>query len=309
MKRYGLWRALAVRIAQMIVVLFGISTALFFILRLSGDPVSLLTGPDAPESVRTAMRQTLGLDDPLYVQYARFISGAARLDFGDSLRSHQAATQVALSKLPATLELTAATLLFIVVVGIPIGMFAATRRRSLLGTAAMSSALALQAIPSFWLGCLLILLFSVHLNWLPSFGRGSWLHLLMPAATLGSVYAAKTARLVRSGLIETESQDFVRTARAKGLHPRTVLWRHTFRNSVLSVVTVILLDISQLVGGAVVTETIFAWPGIGRQLTQAVLSRDYPVVQASVFLIAFLVVLINFLADLVYRFIDPRIEA
>jgi peptide/nickel transport system permease protein len=308
-KRESLRSLIFSRVLQFVLVLLGVATVLFFILRLSGDPVAVMVGADAPEDIRQEMHKALGLDDPLLVQYGRFVSDVSRLDFGRSMRSGQSAMAMALSRVPATLLLSAATVVFIIVVGIPIGMYSALHRRSILGIISMASTLTAQAMPSFWLGLVLILVFAVQLRWVPSFGYGSWNQLILPAVTLGSFFAAKIARLVRSGILEVIGQDYIRTARAKGLHPRVVLWKHVFRNSLLSVVTVMFLDLSQLVGGAVVTETVFAWPGVGRLLAISVLSRDYPVVQASVFIIAGLVVVINLLADLLYRVIDPRIAS
>lgn len=309
MKRDSLRSLIFSRVLQSLLVLLGVATVLFFILRLSGDPVAVMAGADAPEEIRKEMHKALGLDDPFLVQYGRFLSDVSRLDFGRSMRSGQSAMAMALSRVPATLLLSAGTVVFIIFVGIPIGMYSALHRRSILSIISIASTLVAQAMPSFWLGLVLILVFAVQLRWVPSFGYGSWKQLILPAVTLGSFFAAKIARLVRSGVLDVIGRDYIRTARAKGLHPRVVLWKHVFRNSLLSVVTVMFLDLSQLVGGAVVTETVFAWPGVGRLLTISVLSRDYPVVQASMFIIAVLVVVINLLADLLYALIDPRITS
>ncbi len=309
MRRESFRSLIVSRVVQSILVLLGVATVLFFILRLSGDPVAVMVGPDAPEDMRKEMHKALGLDDPLVTQYARFLSDVSRLDFGKSMRSGQSAMTMALNRVPATLLLSAATMAFIIIVGILAGMYSALHSRSVLSIISMTSTLIAQAMPSFWLGLVLILVFAVQLRWVPSFGYGSWNQLILPAVTLGSFFAAKTARLVRSGILDVIGQDYIRTARAKGLPPRIILWKHVLRNSLLSVVTVMFLDLSQLVGGAVVTETVFAWPGVGRLLTISVLSRDYPVVQASVFIIACLVVVINLVADLFYQVIDPRITS
>lgn len=304
----GLTRFLIVRLLQLVAVVVGIATVLFLLLRLSGDPVSVMVGADAPESTRLQIRRSLGLDDPLLLQYGRFISEIAVLDFGESLRSREPALTVALRRLPATLELAGAALLMVAIVGVSAGVFAATYRRSFISSIVMSIVFAAQAIPGFWLGLILILIFAVNLKILPSVGYGTIEHLILPSITLSAFYAARIARLVRSSVLEVRGQDYVRTAEGKGLAPNRVLWSHVLRNAWIPIVSVLLLDAAQLVGGAVVTEAVFAWPGIGRQLTTSVLSRDYPVVQAIVFLIAILVVALNLIADILYRVLDPRLE-
>lgn len=308
MSSSGYWRFIAIRLLQLILVVIGIGSVLFFLLRLSGDPVAVMLGPDAPEETRLQMRRSLGLDDPLVVQYGRFMKSLLVLDFGDSLRSGEPALSVALRRLPATLELAGAAFAAVALVGVSVGVLVATARHTIFSNALLSLVFAAQAIPGFWLGLLLILVFAVHLRVLPSVGHGTLAHLILPTITLGAFYAARIVRLVRSSVLEASNQDYVRTARGKGLAPGAVLWNHVLRNAWVPIVSVLFLDAAQLIGGAVVTEAVFAWPGIGRQLTTSVLGRDYPVVQAIVFLIAVMVVVLNLLADIIYRLLDPRLE-
>ena len=296
------------RLQQLVLVLVGISTVLFFLLRLSGDPVVLLVPEDAGEDVREAVRQSYGLDQSLWTQYLIFLSRAAVLDFGYSYRYDTPALSLVLDRLPATAVLAFTAVAVALAVAIPVGVVSAVKRESVGSSLVMLAALFGQAMPVFWLGILLILVFAVGLGWLPSFGNEGPLHIILPALTLGLVIMAKIARLMRSGMLEVLEQDYVRTAYAKGLTASTVLWRHALRNGLISVVTIVGLELSHLLGGAVITETIFAWPGLGRQLTQAVQVRDYPLIQATVFMIALFVVLINFAVDATYRGLDPRIR-
>jgi peptide/nickel transport system permease protein len=299
---------IAGRFQQLILVLFGISTVLFFLLRLSGDPVVLLVPEDAGEDVREAVRRSYGLDQPWWVQYGIFLRRALVLDFGYSYRYDSPALSLVLDRLPATAQLALAAILVALIVAIPIGVAAAVRPGSVASSLMMVAALFGQSMPVFWLGILLILVFAVSLRWLPSFGNEGPLYLILPAATLGLVIMAKIARLMRSGMLEVLEQDYVRTAYAKGLSTRSVVWGHAVRNALIAVVTIVGLELSHLLGGAVITETIFAWPGLGRQLIQAVQVRDYPLIQASVFVVALSVVLTNFAVDGLYRLLDPRIR-
>lgn len=293
---------------QLLLVLVGIMTGLFFLLRLSGDPVAMLTGPNpTPEEV-LAIRQSLGLDEPLLVQYARFIGQTARLDFGRSIRYGKPAFQMVLERLPATVQLTLAAITVSLLVSVPLGILAAVRRGHPDERAMMLLAALGQAMPNFWLGIVLILIFGVTLRWLPTFGSGEPRHLILPTMTLAAFYIARTTRLVRSEMLETLSQDYIRTAYAKGLSRRAVLIGHALRNSLIPVVTAVSLDFSLLLSGSVVVETVFAYNGVGRQLVDSIFGRDYPVVQATVFLVAIIVVLVNFFTDWLYRLIDPRIQ-
>ncbi len=296
------------RLVQSIAVIFGVSIVTFLLLHMTGDPAALLLPLDATPEDHVRIRRQLGLDDPLVVQYGRFVGGALRGDFGRSVRQAEPALGLVLERLPATLELTFAAMVIAVVVAVPAGLVAAARRGSAVDQGAMFVALIGQSVPNFWLGIMLLLLFAVTLNLLPPFGRGGLEHLVLPAFTLAMYSMARTARLVRSGLIDVLGQDYVRTARAKGLTELLVLRRHALRNALLPVVTVLGLDLAHLLGGAVITETIFAWPGIGRLAVSAINARDYPVVQAAVFLVAVGYTVINFVVDVLYAYLNPRVR-
>lgn len=296
------------RAIQAVLVLIGISTILFFLLRLSGDPAALLVGENATPEQVAAIRRSLGLDDPLPVQYARFMAGVAQLQFGESLVTKRDALKMVWDALPNTLVLASTALVLGLAVAFPVGIYAALKRGTVGSFLAMLVALLGQSMPSFWLGIMLILIFAVQLRWLPSFGTGTIRHLILPAVTLSAFVMARHARLMRSGMLEVLSQDYIRTANAKGASPRLVILRHALKNTLIPVVTVLAVDLSFLVGGAVIIETVFAWPGMGRQMVQAVAGRDYPVVQATVFVVALLVVGINLLLDVVYGWLDPRIK-
>jgi peptide/nickel transport system permease protein len=290
------------------VVLLGLATALFFLLRLSGDPVVLLLPPDAQPGEAERLRAALGLDAPMYVQYMRFLAGLARLDFGDSLVFRQPALRIALERLPATLELTAAAVTFSVLVGFPLGILSATGRRRITRAVPALLSVAGQSMPAYWLGVLLILLFSVRWRIFPSSGDEGLAALVLPTVTLGLQLTARVIRLTRTGIRREIAADYIRTAHSKGLHRAVVVGRHALPNMVIPVIAVLAVDVGHLIGGAVITESIFAWPGVGRQLVAAVLARDYPVVQAIVFFVAVFVIAINLLADLIYRSIDPRLR-
>lgn len=301
-------RYVVMRLLQLVLVMFGVSTLIFFLLRLTGDPITLFVTEDmAPERV-AQLRQELGFNDPLWVQYARYLSQAVRGDFGSSLRFQQPAMALVLERLPATIALTVAGLLLSTLIGVPMGVLAAVNRGSALDKAAIAASVLGQGMPVFWLGLLLILLFAAQLRVLPAGGTGTPAHLLMPAVTVGLYTMARTARLTRSSMLDVLGQDFIRTAHSKGLRPFTVLTRHALRAASVSVVTIVGLTLSSLVGGAVITETIFSWPGVGRLLVQAVGFRDYPLVQATVFVIALFVAVTNLITDLSYAFLDPRIR-
>ena len=298
----------ASRAGQAVLTIFGIATLLFIVLRLSGDPVSLLLPQDAPAHSRTALRHELGLDAPVGVQYARFLSRLFMLDFGDSLRLRRPALPLVMSRLPATLVLAAAAILLSLVLGLAAGIYAAARPHSWLSGVVMLLSVVGQAMPVYWSGIVMLLIFAVELHWLPVFGYGGWQHLILPAVSLAGWPLAKITRLTRVGMAEVLHEDYVRTARAKGMRESRVLWKHALHNTVVSILTVAGIEISQMIGGAVVTETIFSWPGLGRTLMEGVLSRDYPLVQATVFIVALAVVLINFMVDLGYAQADPRIR-
>jgi peptide/nickel transport system permease protein len=299
---------LAHRLLRAVIALWLVSTVVFVVMRLSGDPVPLLLPPDAPRSEIFRVRAELGLDRPLPVQYAVFLGHALRGDFGRSIHFRTPAMEVVLERLPATLELGLTAFLVAVIVALPIGVLSAVRRNSLLDQAAMGVALLGQAAPTFFIGILFILLLSLRAGWFPTSGRGDWTHLVLPALTLGLFAMASVARLTRSAVLEVLRADFIRTARAKGLSEVLVVAKHTLKNAALPIVTITGLQFGSLLGGAVVTETVFAWPGIGRLAIQSIYSRDYPVVQSVVFLSAALFIVINFLIDLIYGLLDPRVR-
>ena len=301
-------RYLASRCSQTLLTVLGISTLLFFVLRLSGDPVSLLLPLEAPPEAREAMRRDLGLDAPLGVQYVRFVKRLVLLDFGDSLRLRQSSLDLVLYRLPATLTLALASMGLAVVCGLVAGILAAARPSNWLSGVMMLCSGIGQAIPVFWSGTLLLLIFAVWLRWLPAYGGGDWRHLLLPAVALAGWPMARIARITRVVMMEILQQDYIRTAYAKGIVERAIVLKHAAANMLISILTVVGVEFGSMVGGAIVTETIFSWPGLGRQLMEAVLARDYPLVQATVFVVALLVLGINLVVDVAYALVDPRVR-
>ena len=296
------------RLLQSVLVLFGVSVVVFLILHLTGDPALLLLPPDATAEDVTKFREVMGFNDPVAVQYARFLRGAIRGDFGESLRHGEPAMGLVVERLPATFQLAGAGLAIAVGLAIPAGIVSAVHRNKPVDYVSTVVALLGQAMPTFWLGIMLILIFSVRLGWLPSSGRGGLVHLILPAITLGLFTTARITRLTRSGMLEVLGQDYIRTARAKGVSEPPVVWKHALRNAAIPIVTIVGIELGTLLGGSVITETIFAWPGVGRLSVQAIFNRDYPVVQAAVFLLASTFVIVNFLVDVVYTYLDPRIR-
>ncbi|PYM12994.1 MAG: ABC transporter permease [Candidatus Rokuibacteriota bacterium] len=305
----GLLPFLGHRVFRALIALWLVSTVVFVVMRLSGDPVPLLLPPDAPRSEIFRVRAELGLDRPLPVQYAVFLGNALRGDFGRSIHFRQPAARVVVEYLPATLELGLAAFALALVVAVPIGMLSAVRRNSLLDHASMGLALVGQSAPTFFLGILFILVVSLQLGLLPTSGRDGWRNLILPALTLGAFAMASIARLTRSAMLEVLRADYIRTARAKGLSEALVVAKHTLKNAAVPIVTITGLQFGSLLGGAVVTETVFSWPGIGRLAIQSIYNRDYPVVQCTVFLSAVLFIAINFAIDLLYGVLDPRVRA
>ena len=299
---------LAARLARALVAVWLVSTVVFVVMRLSGDPVPLLLPPDAPRSEYARVARELGTDRPLPVQYAVFLGNALRGDFGRSIHFRQPAADVVIGYLPATAELGLTAFVLAFIIAIPIGVVSAVRRNSLVDQITMAVALVGQSAPTFFVGILLILLLSLKAGWLPTSGRGDWTHIVLPALTLGAFAMASIARLTRSALLEVLRADYVRTARAKGLRERAVVIKHALRNAAIPIVTITALQFGTLLGGAVVTETVFAWPGIGRLAIQSIYNRDYPVVQCVVFLSALLFIVINLTVELVYGVLDPRIR-
>lgn len=296
------------RLAQMLLVVLLIITLLFFLLRLTGDPVVSLLGPDATPQQVAQKRAEMGLDDSVIIQYGRYLGDVVRLDFGDSFISNQPAMDTVQNRFPGTVKLTLTAFAIAIVLGLTLGIVAAIKRNSWLGAGVMASASLFQGIPSFALGVFLITFFSVRLGWLPAFGDDSWESLILPALTLAAYLSARTARLTRSALVEVLEQDYIRTARAKGLAPTRVVLKHALRNALIPVLTVLAIDLGQLMGGAIVVESVFAWPGVGRQLILSLQQRDYAVVQAIVVVVALSVVMINIVVDILYTRLDPRIR-
>ncbi len=296
------------RLIRAVFVLWGVSTVVFLVMRLSGDPIALMVSPDTPPAEIARLRHELGFDQPLVVQYLVFLRDAAHGNFGQSLRFAEPARTLVLERVEPTLELALLSIVLAIVVAIPVGVLSALKRNSLYDAVAMAAALLGQSMPTFFLGIVLILVFSVQLQLLPAGGRGEWFQLLMPAATLGAWNMASIARLTRSAMLEVIGKDYIRTARAKGLGELAVLIGHAFKNFAIPIVTVLGLQFGALLGGAVVVETVFAWPGMGRLVIQAINVRDYPVVQAAVFLMAVGFVMINTAVDLLYGALDPRIR-
>lgn len=296
------------RLLELVITLIGIWTVLFFVIRLSGDPVALLMGPGATGAQIEAMRADLGLDQPLAAQYLLELKRMATLDFGRSIRGGQPALDLAWSRLVVSLELTGSAMLVAVLLAIPVGIIAAAWRERKMAQLLLALTFLGQALPIFWSGPMLILLFAVTWQLLPVSGWQSLAHSVLPVATLASVLLAKLARMVRAEMLEVLGQDYMRTARSKGLGRGTILLTHGARNAMIPVVTVMGAEFGQLVGAAVLTESIFAIPGLGDMLLNAALARDYPLVQAGVFVITLVVVGVNAAVDIAYTFIDPRVR-
>ena len=296
------------RSIQSVLVLLGVSIFVFGLLQLSGNPVDLLLRQDATPADRELLMHQMGFDRPIYVQYFNYMRGVIHGDFGTSLRGGQPALKLVLERFPATFELAGTAMLMAIAIAFPIGVIAAINRGRLVDRAMMAVALIGQTIPVFFLGILLILIFGVKLRWFPVAGRGGIGHLVMPAVTLGLFSMARTARLLRSGMLEVLSADYITTARAKGLTEAKIVYRHAVRNALIPILTVLGLDFATLLGGAIITETIFSWPGIGRLIIYSISARDYPVVQAAVFVIALVYIVVNFTVDVLYVYANPRVR-
>jgi ABC-type dipeptide/oligopeptide/nickel transport system permease component len=296
------------RLLRAIVALWGVVTIVFVLMRLSGDPVPLMLPPDAPRSEIFRVRAELGLDQPLPLQYAVFLANVAHGDLGRSIHMRMPALQLAAERLDATIQLALASFTIAVLIALPAGLVSALKRDTLWDHSLMSLALLGQAAPTFYIGIMLILVLGLQLGLLPISGRGGWQNLVMPAITLGAFAMASIARLTRSAVLDVSRADFIRTARAKGLREASILTGHNLKNAAIPIVTIMGLQFGTLLGGAVVTETVFSWPGIGRLAIQSIYNRDYPVVQSAVLLMACSVILVNFLVDLAYGWLDPRIR-
>lgn len=296
------------RLGRAFLTLWFIVTVVFVATRLTGDPTDWLLADSATEEMRAMLRGQLGLDRPVHEQYLIYLRGVVGGDFGNSFYERRPVTTVFAERLPYTLQLMGLALLFAVLSGVVVGVVSAVQRNGWLDRLLMTGTFAAYATPDFVLGIGLILVFSLQLGWLPSSGRNSWMHLIMPVLTLGSSSAALIARLTRSSLLDVLGQDYVRTAKAKGVSGRAVVLRHALRPAFIPVLTMIGLMLGSLVGGAVVVETVFAWPGAGRLIVNAVTARDYPVLQFSILIVASVVVVVSVLIDLGYALLDPRVR-
>jgi ABC-type dipeptide/oligopeptide/nickel transport system permease component len=296
------------RLWYTVYVVIGISLISFFFIHLSGDPVMLMLPGDASDQEIEELREHLGFNDPLSQQFLRFFFNAVRGDLGDSLYFHVPVMELVIERLPASLELAIAAMFIALVVAVPLGIISAVRRGTLLDMGSMFGALFGLSMPHFWLGIMLMLFFSVYLGWLPTSGRGTLAHLCMPALSLGLPLMAMFARLTRSVMLEVLNLDYIRTARAKGLKERIVISKHALKNALIPLVTVAGMQFSALLGGTVIIETVFAWPGLGRLVVQAIFRRDYPLVQGIVFVLALIFVGMNLIVDILYVYLDPQIS-
>jgi ABC-type dipeptide/oligopeptide/nickel transport system permease component len=296
------------RALQGVVVMFGVSLIVFFALFLTGDPAALMMPPDASRAEIDAFRRAMGFDDPIWVQYGRFVGGILSGEFGNSLRFQRPAIDLLAERLPATALLALVALLWSSLLGFVLGTIAAVWRNSPIDFAIRVISLLGQAIPVFWLALLLIIVFSLNLRWLPSSGMGTVWQLVMPSIALGAYYLSAITRLVRASLIEVLGENYIRTARAKGISSWRIIVRHALRNALIPVITVQGMYFASLLGGALITEIIFAWPGIGRLAVESIQTKDFPVVQAVVLFAALVFVVMNFLVDLAYLWLNPRIR-
>ena len=296
------------RLIQAIVLIKCVMLFVFLLLHMTGDPVMVMLDTDATQEDIDRLRKLMGLDQPLYIQYGRFLSNALRGNFGESTEHGESAMGLVLEHFPATIEMAVGAFVFAALIGIPFGCLAAFKEGSLYDKSCVGVTVLIQAIPDFWLAIMFILFFSVTLGLLPSFGRGGWEHFIMPAFAASTYHLARLARLMRSQMIEVMRQDYITMARAKGLSEKIVVMVHALKNSSIPIVTVMGLDLGILLGGTVIIEVVFAWPGVGRLVVEAIANRDFPIVQSAVFILASGFVLINLTVDVVYALLDPRIS-
>jgi peptide/nickel transport system permease protein len=296
------------RLVEVVPVLIGITVATFLLLRLTGDPAAVMLPPGTPRAAVETFRQEYGLDQPIYVQYVRFVGRALQGDFGTSIRYREPVLQLYLERLPATLQLAAVSMALAILIGLPVGVIAAAKQGSWFDALLRLIVLIGQAVPGFYLGLLLILVVAVQFRLLPTGGRGTWQQLILPSVALAVLQAAIIVRFTRGAVLDAMRQEYVRTGRAKGLTEPTLFIRHILRNALLPVLTIIGLQVATVFNGAVVIETVFAWPGIGRFMVDSITTRDFPVVQVSVMFVAVAFVTVNLLVDLAYGWLDPRIK-
>lgn len=297
------------RLLFSVFILWGAVTVVFIVLRLvPSDPALLILGSDATADEVEALREKMGLNEPLIVQYGIYLASALRLDFGDSYRMQRNALDLVIERLPASAELAIAALIFSTVIGLILGIVAALHANRLADRVVSGASLMAQSLPGFWVGIVFILVFARNLKVLPSAGNATYMHLILPAITLGLPFLAILTRLTRSGLLEVMNEGYIQTARSKGLREPIVIVHHGIRNALIPIVTVVGLQMGTLLGGAVIIETVFAWPGIGRLLIDSINQRDYNVVQAAVFVIAAVFIVVNFVVDILYGYLDPRVR-
>jgi peptide/nickel transport system permease protein len=297
------------RLGQLVLVILGLSSLVFFLVRISGDPAASIAGADADPATLAAIRSNLGLDDPILLQYVRFLGDLLVLDFGDSYQFSTPAMGMVLERLPDSALLTSVAMVVAIVIGVPAGMLGAVHRDNIIGRTVNGLSILGQSIPSFVLGILLIMVFAVYLGVLPSFGGEGVRSLILPALTLSAFITARQMRLVQAYTLEELNRGYVRTARSLGFSKSRIRYRHILRNVTVPMLSLVGLEFGQFVAGAVIVESVFAWPGLGRLMVDSVENRDYPVLQAGVFIIGVLVVLINFIVDLLYQVVDPRLKS
>ncbi|MFK8068808.1 MAG: nickel ABC transporter permease [Gammaproteobacteria bacterium] len=304
-----MFRFIFIKLASALFVMAGVVCIVFFLLHLiPGDPVEVMLGESALPTDREALRKELGLDQPILTQFQIYISDLTKLDLGKSLHSKQPITEILAERLPATFTLAASALIIAILIALPLGVISAIRKDTSIDRSAMGFAMLGVSIPNFWMGPILILIFSLWLGWLPVSGNDQTFSIILPALTLGTALAAILSRMIRSSVLEVLNDDYIRTARAKGISEPRIIINHALSNATLPVITVLGLQLGGLLGGAVITETIFSWPGIGQLTIDAIQRRDYPVVQACVLVISLIYVLVNMLTDLAYGWLDPRVR-
>ncbi|MCH8977019.1 MAG: ABC transporter permease [Proteobacteria bacterium] len=300
---------LGARLFGALLVVVGVTTIVFMLIHVvPGDPVEVMLGESAQVADKEALRETLGLNLPLSTQWLNYVSGLLQLDLGTSLHSKRPVVEILSERIPATSLLAGTSILIALIIALPLGVLAAVRKDSFWDTGAMAFSMLGVAIPNFWMGPLLILVFSLWLGWFPVSGNDQTLSLVLPALTLGTALAAILSRMIRSSLLEVLNEDYIRAANARGLSPTTIIWKHGLKNAALPVVTILGMQLGALLAGAVITETVFSWPGIGQLTIESIQKRDYPVVQSCVLLISLSYVFINLLTDLAYAYLDPRVS-
>ena len=301
-------RFLLQRGGQALIAVFGVVTLVFFIQRITGDPTALLLPETATQADIEAMRATLGLDRPLLAQYINFLGDMARFDLGRSFVQNASVEEIIVSRIPETLQLAAGALVVALLIGLPLGLVMALTKGRFISRWIMGVVLACQSMPTFWSGIMMILVFGVWLRWLPSSGTGTLSHLIMPSIALGLLSLATYARITRSAVVDEMGKDYVRSALARGVGTKRLVTKHLMRNSLIPIISITALELSQLLAGAVIVETVFAWPGLGLLTVQSIAARDFVVVQAVVLLGAFVTILANLAADILYSIVDPRVR-